>query len=190
MVARRRVRMDPPRLANTCSDVTIPLTGRRAIACPALRACSRPSTIAASSTSSSSSTLATAGSRSSRSTRARSGYIGHIARAGLDLPWMSYLDAQGLPVPAQAPYQIGRYGLYEIPDATAIVRAWIALPPPAWAASSESWLRGRPGAVLVAAIRCRRSAACRTSSARGSVAWLARRRAAATEPAGDLRRAT
>ena len=37
---------------------------------------------------------------------------------------MSYLDAQELPVPAPAPYQIGRYGMYEIPDAAAIVRAW------------------------------------------------------------------
>jgi D-aspartate ligase len=50
--------------------------------------------------------------------------IGHIAKAGLDLPWMSYLDASDMPIPVPAAYQIGRYGMYEIPDATAIVRAW------------------------------------------------------------------
>jgi len=37
---------------------------------------------------------------------------------------MSYLDAQELPVPAPPPYQIGRYGRYEIPDAAAVFRAW------------------------------------------------------------------
>ena len=68
-------------------------------------------------------------------------YAGHIARAGIDLPWMSYLDAQGLPVPAQASYQIGRYGLYEILDATAIVRAWSRFHRPQGRVV-EPWLRG------------------------------------------------
>jgi hypothetical protein len=36
---------------------------------------------------------------------------------------MSYLDAQGLDVPRPAPYQVGRYGMYEILDAAAIGRA-------------------------------------------------------------------
>jgi predicted ATP-grasp superfamily ATP-dependent carboligase len=49
--------------------------------------------------------------------------IGHVERAGVDLPWMSYLDAQGLDVPRPAPYQVGRYGMYEILDAAAIGRA-------------------------------------------------------------------
>ncbi|HEV7810101.1 MAG TPA: hypothetical protein VGO64_05855, partial [Candidatus Limnocylindrales bacterium] len=42
---------------------------------------------------------------------------------GMDLPWMAYLDAQDLPVPAPGSIQVGRYGMYEIPDATAILRA-------------------------------------------------------------------
>jgi D-aspartate ligase len=123
MVARRRVRMDPPRIANTCSDVTIPI-GQVGPCLPALR------TI-----------LAATDFRGIFNIEfkfdGRDGLfkvievnprpfwlIGHIAKAGLDLPWLSYLDAQGLPVPAPGPYQIGRYGMYEILDASAIARAW------------------------------------------------------------------
>ena len=120
--ARRRVRMEPPRLANTCCDVTIPLEDVAA-SMPALR------------------TLLAA-------TRYRGIFmiefkfddrdglfkiielnarpfwlVGHVERAGVDLPWMSYLDAQGLDVPRPAPYQVGRYGMYEILDAAAIGRA-------------------------------------------------------------------
>jgi predicted ATP-grasp superfamily ATP-dependent carboligase len=123
MVARRRVRMDPPKLANTCSDVTIPLADLDACM-PALR------------------TLLTAvdyrgifnvefklDERDGRfkiiELNPRPFWlIGHIERAGADLPWMSYLDAQELPVPASPPYQVGRFGMYEILDATAIARAW------------------------------------------------------------------
>lgn len=123
MVARRRVRMDPPKLANTCSDVTIPLEEVSQVVEPIRRL------------------LTDVGYRGIFNVEfkldARDGrykvievnprsfwLIGHIARAGLDLPWLSYLDAQGLPLPAPGPYQIGRYGMYEIIDATAIVRAW------------------------------------------------------------------
>jgi predicted ATP-grasp superfamily ATP-dependent carboligase len=123
MVARRRVRMDPPRLANTCSDVTIPLSDLDACM-PALR------------------TLLEAtdyrgifnvefklderdGQFKVIELNPRPFWlIGHIERAGVDLPWMSYLDAQELPVPTPPPYQVGRYGMYEILDATAIARAW------------------------------------------------------------------
>ncbi|HET8785772.1 MAG TPA: ATP-grasp domain-containing protein [Candidatus Limnocylindrales bacterium] len=122
MVARRRLRMDPPKLANTCSDVTIPLAELDACL-PTLRTL-----------------LEAVAYRGIFNVEfkldERDGrfkiielnprpfwLIGHIARAGADLPWMSYLDAQGLPLPAAVPYQVGRFGLYEIPDATAIVRA-------------------------------------------------------------------
>jgi D-aspartate ligase len=119
---RRRVRMEPPRLANTCCDVTIPLTELDACM-PALR------------------TLLEA-------TRYRGIFmvefkfderdglfkiielnarpfwlVGHVERAGVDLPWLSYLDAQGLDVPTPPPYQVGRYGMYEVLDAAAIARA-------------------------------------------------------------------
>ena len=115
--------MDPPRLANTCSDVTIPLADVEACL-PPLR------------------TLLEAidyrgifnvefklDERDGRfkiiELNPRPFWlIGHIARAGVDLPWLSYLDAQELPVPTPPPYQVGRYGMYEIPDATAIARAW------------------------------------------------------------------
>jgi D-aspartate ligase len=122
LMARRRVRMDPPRLANTCCDVTIPLSE--------LEACMSPLR-----------TLLEA-------TRYRGIFmvefkfderdglykiielnarpfwlIGHVERAGVDLPLRSYLDAQGLEVPTLASYQVGRYGMYEFLDASAIRRA-------------------------------------------------------------------
>jgi D-aspartate ligase len=140
MVARRRVRMDPPRLANTCSDVTIPFSDVSECL-PPLR------------------TLLEAvdyrgifnvefklderdGQFKIIELNPRPFWlIGHIAKAGLDLPWMSYLDANELPVPAPAPYQVGRYGMYEIPDATAIVRAWSGFHRPEGPVL-EPWLRG------------------------------------------------
>jgi D-aspartate ligase len=122
MTARRRVRMDPPRLANTCCDVTIPLVEVEACL-PALR------------------TLLDA-------TRYRGIFmiefkyderdglfkiielnarpfwlIGHVERAGVDLAWLSYLDAQELELPDPRPYKVGRYGMYEMLDAMAIGRA-------------------------------------------------------------------
>jgi predicted ATP-grasp superfamily ATP-dependent carboligase len=140
MIARRRVRMDPPRLANTCSDVTIPLSDLDACM-PALR------------------TLLEAtdyrgifnvefklderdGQFKVIELNPRPFWlIGHIERAGVDLPWMSYLDAQELPVPTPPPYQVGRYGMYEILDATAIARAWSHLRRPEGPVV-RPWLRG------------------------------------------------
>lgn len=140
MAARRRVRMDPPRLANTCCDVTIPLADVEACM-PALRTL-----------------LDAVGYRGIFNVEfkldARDGrfkiielnprpfwLIGHIAQAGVDLPWMSYLDAQGLAVPMAPPYEVGRFGMYEIPDATAIARAWRARRRPEGSVSGP-WLRG------------------------------------------------
>jgi predicted ATP-grasp superfamily ATP-dependent carboligase len=51
-------------------------------------------------------------------------FVGTIASAGVDIPWMMYLDAQGLPVPDAAPYRIGRYAVVEARDGRAILRAW------------------------------------------------------------------
>lgn len=140
MVARRRLRMDPPLLANTCSDVTIPFSEVEACV-PALQ-------------------------RLFEAVRYRGIFnvefkfderdgrfkiielnprpfwlIGHIARAGLDLPWMSYLDAQGEGVPTISSYEVGRYGMYEIPDATAIARAIVSRRRPSGPVVM-SWLRG------------------------------------------------
>jgi predicted ATP-grasp superfamily ATP-dependent carboligase len=51
-------------------------------------------------------------------------YVTHTAAAGLDLAWMSYLDALELPVPRISTYRTGVYGLFEINDAVALKRAW------------------------------------------------------------------
>ncbi len=140
MAARRRVRMDPPRLANTCCDVTIPLAEVEACM-PALRTL-----------------LDAVAYRGIFNVEfkldARDGrfkiielnprpfwLIGHIARAGIDLPWMSYLDAQGLDAPTTGPYETGRFGMYEIPDATAIARAVLVRRRPQGPIMGP-WLRG------------------------------------------------
>lgn len=120
--ARRRLRMDPPLLANTASDVMIEL-GEVA---PAVATAQR--------------LLAAVGYRGIFNIEfkhdARDGIfkiielnarpfwlIAHIAAAGIDLPLMSYLDALEQPVPVGVTYQVGRYGLCELPDAAAILRA-------------------------------------------------------------------
>jgi predicted ATP-grasp superfamily ATP-dependent carboligase len=140
MVARRRIRMDPPRIANTASDVTIPLDEVGAVL-PRLRAM-----------------LADVQYRGVFNVEfkldERDGefkiielnprpfwLVAHIASAGADLPWMSYLDAQELPVPAPPPYQVGRYGMYEIPDGSALIRAWSSFRRPE-GPILEPWLRG------------------------------------------------
>jgi predicted ATP-grasp superfamily ATP-dependent carboligase len=140
IVARRRVRMDPPRIANTSSDVTIPLADVDDCL-PGVRAL-----------------LAAVGYRGifnvefkfdERDGRYKiielnprsTWYVGHIARAGVDLPWMSYLDAQEVPVAAPGPYQVGRYGVYEILDAIAISRAWSSFRRPE-GPIVEPWLKG------------------------------------------------
>lgn len=50
-------------------------------------------------------------------------YVGTIASAGVDIPWMVYLDAQGLPVPDATEYRVGRYAVVEPRDIRAIAIA-------------------------------------------------------------------
>ena len=122
MLARRRVRMDPPRLANTSSDVTIPLEDV-ASCLPAVRGLLEATDYRG--------IFMIEFKFDERDglfkiieLNARPFWlIGHIERAGVDLPWLSYLDAQGLEVPRTDHYQVGRYGMYEILDASAIGRA-------------------------------------------------------------------
>ena len=126
MVARRRIRYQPPLITITSSDVTIPLA-QVSQATVAVRTL-----------------LAEVDYRGMFSVEfkfdERDGqfkilelntrpfsHIAHIARSGADLPWMSYLDAQDLPVPRPAPYRTGRYGVNDIPDAAALVHAWRSL---------------------------------------------------------------
>jgi predicted ATP-grasp superfamily ATP-dependent carboligase len=140
MTARRRLRMNPPRLGNTTAALTVPIDEvSEAIA--SLRTL-----------------FADVGYRGVFNAEFKfddrdglfkiievnprpAWFIATIARAGLDLPWMSYLDAQELPIPTPAPYQTGRYGVYETPDATAIARAWFSFQRPD-GPILKPWLRG------------------------------------------------
>jgi predicted ATP-grasp superfamily ATP-dependent carboligase len=122
MMARRRIRNDPPYLANTACDVTIPLdevedavTSTRIL----LEAVPHRGVLNAE-------FKYDARDRRFKIIEVNTRlfwFNAHCARAGLDLPWMSYLDAQDLPIPTVRSYQVGRYGLYGPPDAAAIVRA-------------------------------------------------------------------
>ena len=140
MLARRRVRMYPPRLANTCADVTIPLAEVEAVVEPVRTL------------------LGAVDYRGIFNIEfkldERDGIwkiievnprpfwlIAHIARSGVDLPWLAYLDAQGLPLPAMSPYEVGRHGHYEFPDASAVTHAWLHRRR-ADGPVLRSWLRG------------------------------------------------
>jgi D-aspartate ligase len=124
LLARRKIRMEPPRLGNTSSAVTIPISE---VAQPvaAIRAI-----------------IEAIGYRGVLSAEfkldARDGrykilevnarpywYVAHAAAAGLDLAWMSYLDALDLPVPRISSYRTGVFGLYEINDALALKRSLV-----------------------------------------------------------------
>lgn len=122
MVARRRLRVSPPMIGNTVSSVTIQLAEVEG-ATAALRRL-----------------LAKVEYRGAFNVEfkfdVRDGqfkiielnarpawYIATIASAGLDLPWMTYLDAQGLPVEAPTSYHAGRYAMYEFRDAAAVMHA-------------------------------------------------------------------
>jgi predicted ATP-grasp superfamily ATP-dependent carboligase len=122
LLARRKIRRQPFRLGNTASAVTIPLTevGEPVALCHRI--------------------IEAVGHRGVFSAEfkydARDGrfkilevnarlfwYVTHTAAAGLDLAWMSYLDALELPVPRVPSYRTGVYGLFEINDAVAIKEA-------------------------------------------------------------------
>lgn len=140
MLARRRLRMDPPKISNTALDVTIPLA-EAGEATEMIRAILHE--------------VAYRGvfnvefKYDERIDRFRVievnprpfWLIAHVAAAGVDLPWMGYLDAQGLPVPTPPPYLVGRYGLYEVPDVAALLRAWSSLRRPTGPVIGP-WLRG------------------------------------------------
>jgi D-aspartate ligase len=123
LVARRRVRMHPPRLANTCCGVTIPIaevadaveTMRTVVKAVSFRGMFN----------------------AEFKFDARDGrhkiievnprpfwFIAQIADVGIDLATMAYLDAQELPVPTVRSYRLGRHSTYELVDAKAIGNAW------------------------------------------------------------------
>ena len=125
LLARRRVRMYPPLLANTCCGVTIRLeevedavavvrrlvgaVGWRGIFNVEFKYDPRD------------------GRHKLIELNPRPFWmVAGVAAAGVDLPWMAYLDAQELPVPAATAYQVGRYGLYEMVDASSIAHALLS----------------------------------------------------------------
>ena len=122
MVARRRLRVSPPMIGNTVSSVTIALAEvegaisslRRLFAEVAYRGAFNVEF----------KFDVRDGQFKIIELNARPAwYIATIASAGLDLPWMIYLDAQGLPVEAPTSYHVGRYGMYEFRDAAALMHA-------------------------------------------------------------------
>jgi predicted ATP-grasp superfamily ATP-dependent carboligase len=122
VVARRRLRVHPDPIGNTCSSVTI----RHAEVADALA--SLRELLAA---------VAYRGAFNAEfkldpadgvhrilEVNARPAwYVGAMASAGVDIPWMVYLDAQELPVPTATTYRIGRFAVVEPRDLRAIVHA-------------------------------------------------------------------
>ena len=140
LIARRRVRMYPPRLANTCCGVTIPIADV-ADAVETVRA-----------------VVKAVDYRGMFNMEfkfdARDGrhkiievnprpfwFIAQIASVGVDLAHLAYLDAQDQPVPTARAYRLGRYSSYELVDAKAIAHAWRHLRRPD-GALVRSWLIG------------------------------------------------
>ena len=138
--ARRRVRMDPPRISNTTVDVSIDpaevgdaiAQTRRLLEAVRYRGIFNVEF----------------------KLDARDGQfkiielnprpfwlVAHVASVGVDLPWLAYLDALERPVPGVDSYQVGRYGMYEVPEISALIRAWTARRRPEGPVI-EPWLRG------------------------------------------------
>jgi D-aspartate ligase len=122
VIARRRLRVQPEPIGNTVSSVTIPLR-EVSDALASLRQL-----------------LTAAGYRGAFNAEFKhdgadgqfkilevnarpAWYVGTIASSGVDIPWMLYLDAQGLPVPDATEYRVGRYQVVEPRDARAILAA-------------------------------------------------------------------
>ena len=122
MIARRRIRMEPPRIANTAASVTIPLeevadavrTARRLLDALRYRGVFNLEL-----------------KQDERDDRFKvielnprpTWYIEHLARAGAHLAWMAYLDALDRWVPPMRSYQVGRYAMYEVREIGALLRA-------------------------------------------------------------------
>jgi D-aspartate ligase len=123
LLARRRIRMEPPRLGNTSSAVTIPATEVAqpiAVTRKIIEAVRHRGVFSAEFKFD-----ARDGQFKILEVNARPyWYIAQTAAAGLDLAWMSYLDALDLPVPRISSYRLGVYGVYEINDARALWRSW------------------------------------------------------------------
>jgi D-aspartate ligase len=140
MMARRRIRMNPPLLGNTTTALTIPIAEAR----------EAPDSVRT--------LLAEVAYRGAFNVEFKfddrdgrfkiievnprpAWFVATLAKAGMDLPWMSYLDALEMPVPTSPPYRVGRYAVYETPDATSIVRAWTSRKRPDGPVI-KPWLRG------------------------------------------------
>ncbi|HEY6608724.1 MAG TPA: hypothetical protein VI277_05955, partial [Candidatus Limnocylindria bacterium] len=122
VIARRRLRVHPEPIGNTVSSVTIPLAG---VAEPLARL--RELLTAVSYRGAFNAEFKRDpddGQFKILEVNARPAwYVGTIASAGVDIPWMVYRDAQGLPVPDATEYRVGRYAVVEPRDVRAIAIA-------------------------------------------------------------------
>ena len=122
VVARRRLRVHPDPIGNTCSSVTIPLDE---VADPLSRLRELLGAVSYRGAFNAEFKLdPDDGQFKILEVNARPAwYSGVMASAGVDIPWMVYLDAQGLPVPNATEYRVGRYAVVEPRDLRAVARA-------------------------------------------------------------------
>jgi predicted ATP-grasp superfamily ATP-dependent carboligase len=140
VVARRRLRVQPAGIGNTVSSVTIPLDEvadglaslRRLLGAVAYRGAFNvefkrdPAD----------------GQLKVLEVNPRPAwYAGTMFGSGVDIAWMVYLDAQGVPVPDQTEYRVGRYQVVEPQDLRAILGSFRSR---SWPHGSilGPWLRG------------------------------------------------
>ena len=122
VIARRRLRVNPQPIGNTCSSVTIPLD-EVAEALTSLRQLLAGADYRGAFNAEFKLDSADGQYKILEVNARPAWYVGTIVSAGVDIPWMVYLDAQGLPVPNATEYRVGRYGLIESRDVKAIVGA-------------------------------------------------------------------
>jgi predicted ATP-grasp superfamily ATP-dependent carboligase len=140
VVARRRLRVQPAPIGNTVSSVTIPLD-EVADALTSLRRLLDATDYRGAFNAEFKRDPADGLLKILEVNARPAWYAGTIVGSGVDIPWMVYLDAQGLPVPDATEYRVGRYQVVEPQDLRAIMSA---LRSRSWPHGSilGPWLRG------------------------------------------------
>jgi predicted ATP-grasp superfamily ATP-dependent carboligase len=140
VVARRRLRVQPTPIGNTVSSVTIPLD-EVADALASLRRLLDAVEYRGAFNAEFKRDPADGQLKILEVNARPAWYAGTMASSGVDIPWLVYLDAQGLPVPDATEYHVGRYQVVEPQDLRAILGA---LRSRSWPHGSilGPWLRG------------------------------------------------